>query len=74
MANLRQKRMESEHSAANSFVKNKQNELAKYAGKIPNLKPESMHFNSYMSNSGEHAEELARSMTSGLDKVAFPVK
>lgn len=74
MANTRQKRMEAEHSSKDSFVKKQQAQLAVHAGKMPNLKAEAMEFNSYMCNDGEHAQEFARSLTSGLDKVAFPVK
>ncbi len=66
--------MEAEHSAKDAFVKRQQAELAKMGGRSPNLKSESLEFNSYMCNNGEHAQELARDLTTGLDKVAFPVK
>lgn len=72
--NSRQKRLEAEHSAKDAFVKKTEAAQAKYAGKAPNLKSESMEFNAYMCNNGEHAQEFARSLTKGLDKVAFPVK
>lgn len=74
IANTRQGRMEAEHNATNQFVKKVQNEQGKYAGKAPDLKGESMMFNAYMCNDGEHAQEFARDITKGLDKVAFPVK
>lgn len=73
MANTRQSRMESEHSANDAFVKKEQASMASMAGKKPNLKPEAMKFNAYQCNDGEHAQEFARSLTKGLDK-AFPVK
>lgn len=74
MANTRQKRYEAEHNATNQFVKKVQNEQARHAAKAPNLKGEAMEFNAYMCNDGEHAQELARDVTKGMDKVAFPVK
>lgn len=74
MAKVRHNRMEAEHNASNAFVKKVQNEQAKHGGRAPNLKAESMEFSSYMCNDGEHAQELARDITKGLDKVAFPVK
>ncbi len=48
--------------------------MAKMAGRAPEMKGEAMEFNAYMCNNGEHAQELARDVTKGLDKVAFPVK
>jgi hypothetical protein len=74
MAKTRQMRFESEHSSKNAFVKKQQAELARMAGKVPNLKGEAMEFDAYMCNDGEHAQELARDVTKGLDKVAFPLK
>jgi protein-arginine kinase activator protein McsA len=74
MAKTRQNRYEAEHSATNQFVKKVQNEQAKHAGRIPNLKGEAMEFNAYMCNNGEHAQELAKDITKGIDAVAFPVK
>ena len=74
IARVRQSRFESEHKMNNAFVKKQQAELAKYAGDAPKLEPEMMDFCSYMSNNGEHAQEVARDVTKGLDKVAFPVK
>ncbi len=73
IANVRQKRLEAEHSAKNEFVKKVQMEQARNAGRAPNLRDESMHFNAYMCNNGEHAQEFGKKLTAGLDKVAFPV-
>jgi len=73
IANVRHNRLEAEHSAKNAFVKKVQNDQARYAGRSPNLKGESMEFNAYMCNNGAHAQELGKSLTKGLDKVAFPV-
>lgn len=74
IANVRQNRLQSEHSAKNQFVKKIQSEQNMHAGKEPMLKGEAMEFNAYMCNNGMHAQELASKLTSGLDKVAFPVK
>jgi len=74
IANVRQSRMEAMHNATNQFVKKVQSAQAAHAGRAPNLKGESMEFNAYMCNNGEHAQELAKDITAGLDKVAFPVK
>jgi len=74
IANTRQKRFEAEHSAKDQFVKRVEASQAKHMGKAPKLEAKSMEFNAYMCNNGEHAQELARSLTGGLDKVAFPVK
>lgn len=74
IANVRQKRYESEHSATNAFVKKVQAEQDRHAGKTPVLKGEAMEFNAYMCNNGMHAQDLAVDLTKGIDKVAFPVK
>ena len=73
IANMRHKRLEAEHSAKNAFVKKVQNEQSRHAGHSPDLKSEAMHFNAYMCNNGEHAQMLAKDITKGLDKVAYPV-
>lgn len=73
-ANARQSRLEAEHSAKDAFVKKGQAAQARMAGKAPNLKAEAMNFNAYQCNDGMHAQEVARDVTAGLDKVAFPVK
>lgn len=69
-----QSKMEAMHSANNAFVKKAQAQTASLAGHAPSLPKEAMKFNAYMTNDGMHAQELARSLTSGLDKKAFPVK
>lgn len=74
MANSRQKRLESEHSMNDNFVKKQQAELSRHAGKAPKMNAEMNDFCAYMSNNGMHAQELAVKLTAGLDKVAFPVK
>lgn len=74
MAGVRQSRLESEHSANNQFVKKVQAEQAKNQGRSPQLKAEAMKFDAYQCNDGMHAQEVARDITAGLDKVAFPVK
>jgi hypothetical protein len=74
IANTRQSRMEAEHSSKDAFVKKVQAAQAVHQGRAPNLKEEAMHFNAYQCNNGMHAQEVARDITVGLDKVAFPVK
>lgn len=74
MQNSRQKRFEAEHNANDAFVKRQQDALAAKAGRVPKLSEKSMDFNAYMCNNGEHAQEVARDITAGLDKTAFPVK
>jgi len=73
IANVRQRRLEAEHSAKNQFVKKVQGEQARHAGRAPNLKGEAMEFNAYMCNNGAHAQMLAKEITRGLDPVAYPV-
>lgn len=74
IASKRHSMGESQHDSANAFVKAEQNATKSMAGHAPSLKGEAMKFNSYMCNNGEHAQELGRKLTSGLDKKAFPVK
>lgn len=74
IANSRQARLEAEHSAKDAFVKKVQAEQARNQGRAPNLKPEALNFNAYQCNNGMHAQELARDVTVGMDKVAFPLK
>ena len=74
MQNMRQKRYEAEHSSKDAFVKKQQAELSRHAGRAPRMNGEMMDFCSYMSNNGEHAQELAKEVTKGLDNVAFPVR
>ncbi len=73
-AQLRQRKFEAEHAAKDAFVKKVQSDQSRYAGKAPVLKAEDMKFNATMMNTGVHAQEFARDLTKGLDKVAFPVK
>jgi len=73
IANTRQSRLESEHSRKNAFVKSEQASKDKYAGRKPIMKGELMEFNANMQNTGEWAQEFGKKLTSGLDKVAFPV-
>jgi hypothetical protein len=73
IASVRHKRLESEHSAKNAFVKKHQAESSKMAGKSPELKQDCMKFNAQMMNTGEHAQMLAKKLTAGIDSKAFPV-
>lgn len=73
MRNTRQARFEKEHMGKNEFVKKQQRELDKYAGKRPVMKNDMMEFNANMQNTGSWAQEFGKKLTSGLDKVAFPV-
>jgi hypothetical protein len=74
IAKVRQNRYEGEQKANDEFVKRVEAEQSRHGGRIPNINPEMMDFCSYMSNNGEHAQELARDITKGMDKVAFPLK
>jgi len=74
VSNSRQARLEAEHSAKDAFVKKVQAQQAMHQGRAPVLKAEAMHFNAYQCNNGMHAQEVARDITKGLDKVAFPLK
>lgn len=74
IANKRQKMFESEHSSMNAFIKNHQAMTATMGAKAPNLEERYMNFDSCMVSDGEHAQELARDLTTGLDKKAYPVK
>ncbi len=74
MAKTRHARMEAEHNSNNEFAKRVNMEQARNQGRPPKLEEKSMEFNAYMCNNGEHAQELTREITKGLDKVAFPVK
>lgn len=74
IASSRHRMEDSQHSSSDAFVKKGQAAVVGMAGKNPNLKSEAMEFNAYMCNNGEHAQEFGRTLTSGLDKKAFPVK
>jgi hypothetical protein len=73
IANTRQSRLEREHSEKNAFVKREQASLSKYAGRKPMMKGDLMEFNAEMQNTGSWAQGFGRKLTTGLDKVAFPV-
>ena len=66
--------MQADVDASNAFVKKNQNEQKKMFGKEPILPAEYKKFDACMTNEGDHAKELARNLTKGLDKDAFPVK
>ncbi len=74
IASKRHSMGESQHDSANAFVKAEQNATKSMGGHSPSLKSEAMKFNSYMCNNGEHAQDLARTITKGLDKKAYPVR
>lgn len=74
MQNSLQSKLEAEHNSHDSFVKSQQAKLAQYAGKAPNLKGELLMTNANMLNDGQHAQMFAKSLTSGIDNVAYPVK
>lgn len=70
----RDKMGEAQHSAADAFVKREQAAVKPMAGKDPKLQAKFMEFNAEMVSDGKHAQSFARSLTSGLDKKAFPVR
>jgi len=57
----------------NAFVKKVQAMTSGMAGKEPSMPKEMKNLDAYMSNTGMHAEDLGRKLTSGMDK-AYPVK
>lgn len=62
-------------SSNNAFVKSQQMKTASMAGKDPApISAECSKFDACMMNTGEKAQKLARNLTTGLDKKAFPVK
>lgn len=66
---------QSEHSANNAFVK-KHEAMAATLGmkKDVHLDSKYMQFDQCMISDGDHAQEFARKLTSGIDEKAFPVK
>ena len=66
--------MKNDVMSNNAFVKREQERMKSMMGDRPAQKAECYKFNAYMSNDGEHAEELARKVTKGIDEKAFPVK
>jgi hypothetical protein len=73
IANVRQRRLESEHMGKDNFVKSQQAKVDKYAGRKPEMKADMFEFNANMQNNGAWAQEFGKKLTAGLDKVAFPV-
>ena len=73
IANKRHSRLESQHAGKDAFVKSEQSKLSPYYGRKPVMTGELMEFNANMQNTGEWAQDLGKKLTSGLDKVAFPV-
>lgn len=73
IANVRQRRFESEHMRKNEFVKKQERETDKYAGRKPEMKADMFEFNANMQNTGAWAQQFGKKLTTGLDKVAFPV-
>jgi len=73
IANVRQRRLESQHEGKDNFVKKQQRELDKYAGRKPDMKADMFEFNANMQNNGKWAQEFGKKLTSGIDHVAFPV-
>ena len=73
IANVRQKRLESQHMGKDNFVKKEQAAVKQYAGKKPVMKADMFEFNANMQNNGKWAQEFGKKLTQGLDKVAFPV-
>jgi hypothetical protein len=72
--NGQHRKMEAEVRDNNAFVKRSQNERSKMSGKAPVMSEDLMQTNAVQVNTGAHAERLARELTKGLDKKAFPVK
>lgn len=62
------------HKDNNAFVREHQAMTASMGGKSPDLEGRYMDFDSCMVSDGAHAQEFGRSLTSGLDKKAYPVK
>jgi len=74
MSNLREERFQGQHKANNAFVKAEQAKIKANGGKDPKMQDKFMEFNANMMNNGMHAQELARTLTKGIDHEAFPVK
>ncbi len=74
ITNSRQRMAESQHSQTDNFVKAEQAKTKKYAGKAPIMEERFYRFDANMMNNGEHAQSLAKKMTSDIDHVAFPVR
>src|SRR5690606_17633159 len=74
ITNNRQRMAQSQHSDSDSFVKAEQAKTKKYAGKAPIMEDKYYMFNANMMNNGEHAQRLAKNLTSDIDHDAFPVR
>ncbi len=57
----------------NAFVKAEQAKMKGKMGNRPGAPAEMKHFNAYMSNDGEGAQEFGRKLCAGMDD-AFPLK
>lgn len=65
--------MKSPVMSNNAFVKAEQMKMKSRMGDRPGAPKEMKHFDAFMSNSGEKAEESGRKLCKGLDD-AFPLK
>lgn len=65
---------QAQHDGSDAFVKSEQAKLKSKSGRAPILEDRYMKFDACMINNGAHAQELARNLTKGLDKDAFPVR
>lgn len=74
MLNRRHGMEESQHDGSNAFVKEEQNKVKSKAGHEPRMDGRYMEFDACMMNNGEHAQALAKELTSGIDHEAFPVR
>lgn len=74
IANNRQRMAQEQRNSTQAQVKAAQMAQSKYQGKTPSLDSRYMDFCAPMMNNGAHAQEFASSLTSGLDKAAFPVR
>lgn len=66
--------MKNDVMSNNAFVKQEQNTMKQMMGDRPGVKPEYNKFNANMVNDGDLAQKIARKVTTGLEKKAFPVK
>jgi hypothetical protein len=72
--NRRQSMAQSQHSAANAFVKGEQEKMKKMGGKAPSMEGRYMEFDACMVSNGAHAQALAKKITSDIDHLAYPVR
>lgn len=66
--------MDETHDDNNAFVREHQAMTAAMGGRNPVLDREYEYYDACMVNDGEHAQKMARHLTDGLNKKAFPVK